>query len=678
MVARVSSPDPTGQVQRVLNKLERFRQVRPGQWMARCPAHEDGNPSLSVKEAPDGVVLLYCFGGCTQQAVVAALGMEMANLYPEKPSRYASGRRPPRVIKTTRYGIRDRNGELMAVHLRHDMSDGSKAMPWLHPDGRPASFADPLPGGPSGLPFYRSETLTSYGPDDPVIIVEGEKAADALGPVWPGPVLGTVTGAGSCPSLQAFEPLAGRLLILWPDNDAPGESHMACVAAAASESELATRRLVVAGLPSKGDAADYVAAGRTADELATLITAAPPFDTGTIPPDPPATVQPSIYERQEDILGLVDREVAASGVAGESRLVRLLYLVVTSRLLSRPVSVVVKGPSAGGKSFIVDLVLRLFPGMAYHVLTAMSERALAYDQEPLSHRMLVIYEAAGMSGDMASYLIRSLLSEGRLRYTTVVKTKDGPEAKLIERAGPTGLITTTTAVNLHPENETRLLSLTVTDTAEQTAAVMLAAAVGAKDERDRTEWHRLQEALATGERRVVIPYATTLARAIPPVAVRLRRDFRTILTLIEAHALLHRASRQRDSDGSIVATLADYGAVRGLVADLVADAVGLLVPWRTRETVATVATLTQSGPPATVDAVAARLKVDKSTASRRVRVAIERGYLRNLEINEGRPARLVLGEPLPEDRPILPSPHDLERLHGCSQDDGDGSGTQAS
>ena len=68
----------------------------------------------------------------------------------------------------------------------------------------------------------------------------------------------------------------------------------------------------------------------------------------------------------------------------------------------------------------------------------MSERALAYSDEPLRHRFLVLYEAAGMEGDMQSYLIRSLLSEGRLVYETVEKTKEGMKSRLIYREGPAG------------------------------------------------------------------------------------------------------------------------------------------------------------------------------------------------------------------------------------------------
>ena len=172
----------------------------------------------------------------------------------------------------------------------------------------------------------------------------------------------------------------------------------------------------------------------------------------------------------ENILTEFDRALATVGLVGERRIAKLIYLAVTSRLLDHPVSVAVKGPSSGGKSFIVESVLKFFPGEAFYALTAMSDRNLAYSAEPLKHRHLVIYETAGLASEFATYLIRSLLSEGRLRYETA--------GKLLEREGPTGLIVTTTDLRLHPENETRMLSLTVSDTPEQTAAVLLALAAG--------------------------------------------------------------------------------------------------------------------------------------------------------------------------------------------------------
>jgi hypothetical protein len=340
--------------------------------------------------------------------------------------------------------------------------------------------------------------------------------------------------------------------------------------------------------------------------------------------------------------------------------------------------VALKGPSSGGKSFLVEQVLSFFPKGAYYALTAMSDRTLAYSEEPIKHRFLVIYEAAGMSGEFATYLMRSLLSEGCLRYETVEKTSEGMKPRLIEREGPTGLIVTTTAVKLHPENETRLLSLTVTDTQDQTRAVMAALAEEAGEAApDLATWHALQIWLESAEHRVCIPYAKKLAELIPPVAVRLRRDFGALLNLIRAHTLLHQASRERDAEGRIVATIEDYAAIRALVADLVSEGIEATVPATVRETVEAVTRLREdsNGEPVTVAELARELELDRSAVSRRVRNAKDRGYLRDLEENRRKPSRLVLGDELPDDLQILPKPEDVragmqERPSGSARLDG--------
>jgi hypothetical protein len=382
---------------------------------------------------------------------------------------------------------------------------------------------------------------------------------------------------------------------------------------------------------------------------------------------------------EPNILGRFAEELARSGVAGEERTAKLLYLAVTSRLLEKPVSVALKGPSSGGKSYVVERVFSFFPESAYYALTAMSDRTLAYSEEPIKHRFLVIYEAAGMSGAFATYLMRSLLSEGCVRYETVEKTSEGIKPRLIEREGPTGLVVTTTAVKLHPENETRLLSLTVTDTQDQTRAVMASLAEEAGEaELNLATWHALQVWLESAEQRVWIPYAKILADLIPPVAVRVRRDFGALLNLIRAHALLHQASRERDAEGRIVATIEhDYAIVRELVVDLVSEGIEATVPATVRETVEAVKRLREDskGEPVTVVELARELKLDRSAVSRRVRNAKDRGYLRDLEENQRKPFRLVLGDDLPDDLEILPTPEDVrasvkEGASGSARPDG--------
>ena len=371
--------------------------------------------------------------------------------------------------------------------------------------------------------------------------------------------------------------------------------------------------------------------------------------------------------QRPDILAELDASLERRGLVGEQRASRLTFLAIVSRLLRRPVSIVIKGPSSGGKSFLVQEVLAHCPPEAYHALSAMSERALVYSEEPLAHRMLVLYEAAGMAGDFASYVVRSLLSEGYVKYETVEKGPDGMRPRLIVRDGPTGLITTTTAVSLHPENETRLLSIPVSDTQSQTRHILRSLA---QDRRPPTSddlqpWHSLQLWLAGTARPVVVPYATRLADLVPPIAVRLRRDFTQLLRLIEAHALLHQVTRDRDAEGRIIATLADYAAVRTLVHDLIEAGVQATVPQTLRDTVAAVTALCVGEASVSGRAIATRLQLDKSVVSRRIKVALAEGYLVNRATGKGQPQALVLGDPLPEDRMLLPEPASLAET-GCS------------
>jgi len=76
-------------VETILSRLQRVRTRGPGQHSACCPAHEDKGPSLSIKELPDGRVLLHCFAGCEVDAVLAAVGLEITDLFPPSTAPYA-------------------------------------------------------------------------------------------------------------------------------------------------------------------------------------------------------------------------------------------------------------------------------------------------------------------------------------------------------------------------------------------------------------------------------------------------------------------------------------------------------------------------------------------------------------------------------------------------------------
>ena len=251
-----------------------------------------------------------------------------------------------------------------------------------------------------------------------------------------------------------------------------------------------------------------------------------------------------------------------------------------------------------------------------------------------------------------------------MRYETVEKTKDGPKPRIIERLGPTGLIVTTTRTRLHSENETRMLTVQVDDTPDHTSEILTALADEDAEKPDLGEWRALQTWIAGGETGVTIPYAKELAGKIPPIAVRLRRDFGALLNLIRSHALLHRAIRERDSRGRVIATVEDYEVVRELVADLISEGVEATVPPIVRETVQVVEKLIKEGDRefVTIKEVSAELELEYQPTHRRVSMALDAEYLKNLEERKGRPARLVVGDPLPKDREVLPEPGELNEF----------------
>jgi len=666
-------------------------------WTARCPAHDDRNPSLSIAEGRDGRILLKCHAGCELSAILAELGLEVGDLFSD-----GTGKRGGRGTK----GKRGRGGAQIppkkaatphkASGLSLEQYAAEKKIPvdFLRGLGLTTIHLGSQPvvripyRGADGLEKAVCFRLAMVGEDrfrwrsgsKPCLYgLWRLKAAKERGHVC------LVEGPSDCHTLWYHDIPAVGLpgAAAWREEWAELLDDIPCIYVPVEPDKGGEAVLKWLSRSKIRDHTELVRL-QGAKDASALYLANP---SGFVPAWQEAlasSVPYSALERAEaesrsrelfqrcaelawcpNILGRLPKVMQHLGLTGEQKVVKLLYLALTTRLLRRPTSVVVKGPSSGGKSYIVDKMFQLFPSSCYYVLSAMSERALAYSEEPLKHRMLVIFEAAGLSSDLASYLTRSLLSEGRLRYETVEKTAQGLRPRLIEREGPTGLIVTTTQLHLHPENETRLLSVTVNDSREQTKAILKALA----DENEHGDnrsllapFHDLQDWLALKGNRVTIPYAKTLAELIPPVAVRLRRDFGSLLNLIRAHALLHRASRDTDASGRVVASITDYAAVRDLASPLFSEELELTVPSAVRETVEAVAVLCEEAEgEVSIKQLATHLKLDRTTVTRRVKAAVDQGYLRNLEDRPRKAFRLVPGSPMPEDVELLPAPEKL----GC-------------
>ncbi len=665
--------------------------------MARCPAHDDREASLSVKKSHDGRVLLHCHAGCSVERVVAALELTMRDLMPDNGPDSARGRRgrgsyrpknsatvqPPNCgCRLADYARTKRLPEdfLRELGLTDVFIGGLPAVriPYLTADGTEAAVRFRIGLDPGGDRFrWRSGskpllyglhrlTAASRRPVGEVVLVEGESDTQTL--MFHGFRALGLPGASIWREDRDAAILDSFKTIYIPvEKDAGGEAMLQWISCSRIRDRV---RLVDLG-EVKDVSTLYLS------DLKSFIKR---FEEAMARAVPFAQKKQREQTAAHEADGAMCQELASSpaildrlvatlrrlGVVGEQRLAKLIFLALVSRHFDRPVSCAVKGPSGAGKSFVAEVVLLFFDKGSFYVFTAMSERLLAYDEEPLSHRFIVIVEAAGI-GEIGSYLIRSLLSEGRIHYGTVERTPEGLRPRRIEREGPTGLLVTTTALKLHPENETRLLSLPVDDSSEQTREILQALAErgGAIALDDASAWHAFDRWLSDSPA-VVVPFAHRLAEKVVPVAVRLRRDFSAVLNLIRAHALLHQLNRPRDGDGRIVATIEDYRVVRGLVADLIACGVESTVPTTVRQTVEAVERLAPRGSDAelTLAQIARELKLDKTAVSRRVAHGVTLGYLANREDRKGRPARIVVGEPMPADLEILPDPSELEEAPG--------------
>jgi phage/plasmid primase-like uncharacterized protein len=386
----------------------------------------------------------------------------------------------------------------------------------------------------------------------------------------------------------------------------------------------------------------------------------------------------------EDVLRLFAADFADT-MAGESKIAKLLYLAGTSRLLDKTMHVVVKGPSAVGKSALRQQVLRYFPPEDVIEFTSLSEKALLYIEGGFEHKILSMGEAQHRDEtNFQDYLLREIMSANRLRHMVPVKSGNDIQTVVIEKRGPVVFIVTTTANKLNPENETRMLSVELDDSAVQTRQVLrqVARTEGLNwrvSDDDFQEWHDFQRWLAAGPWEVVIPYAEALADLIRHTrSVRLRRDVSQLLVAIKAHALIHRQHRKRNRYKEIVATIReDYAAVRRLLADVLATASDLKTRAQIADTVAVVRELQAAEDPRlqrmrenaeaggfTVREIADKLRLDISAARRRLVQAEDAGFLVNLETRPRRPGRYQTTPHGPDETgSLLPTPEELWTEH---------------
>lgn len=254
--------------------------------------------------------------------------------------------------------------------------------------------------------------------------------------------------------------------------------------------------------------------------------------------------------RDPHLVERIVNDVEAIGVVGEGTNVLIGYLAMVSRLLDKPLAILIQSTSAAGKSTLMDALLSLLPDSQRVHYSAMTGQSLFYIGEgDLRHKVLAIAEEEGVR--QAAYALKLLQSQGEL---TIASTgKDPATGKLVTSEyrveGPVMLCLTTTAIDIDEELLNRCLVLTINETAEQTAAIQqrqrqarTLQGLQAKVRSDHVlSAHRAAQTLLR-PLAVVNPFAESLTFASD--RVRLRRDHVKYLVLIDAIALLHQHQRK--------------------------------------------------------------------------------------------------------------------------------------
>jgi hypothetical protein len=652
--------------------------------LVHCPAHADSTPSLSITEK-NGKVLVKCHGGCSQDRVIASLkekGLWPSGAGNEKGRRNkSSGRRCnnatlpgltlEELAKAKGFQI-DLPKGLIAWGVAQAKQHGATVVriPYYSPEGQEVAvrYRKALTGD-NRFSWRKGDRVYPYGlgrkPHDWTLLVEGESDCWTA---WAHdlPAMG-LPGASTWRPEWA-EHFKGMQVYLWQEPDEAGQAlpvkvgkdlpDLMVIQAPEGIKDLNEAHIngedipaLVERLKAHAIPVASIIKAQSDKRLAELEEAAGP-----------------VLVAADDPLGLVRQAILSQGYGGDVHQPIIVYLATTSRLLAMrqgamPVHLLLVGQASAGKSYLLGTVLRLLPAEAYHTIDAGSPRVLIYDEADLQHRVLAFGEAdslpAGEDNPAAS-AVRNLLQEHRLKYKVTVKNPETGEyvVKDIEKPGPTVMVSTSTR-RLGYQLDTRIFSLDVLDSPDKIGEALLAQAElelngAAAPDKALIAFQSYLQAQAPWE--VVVPFIKLLATEIgrKAMAPRIMRDFARLTSLVKSVAIIRHRQRQRDKAGRIIAQVEDYAAVFDLVGPMY-EATLTGASKELRATVQTVGEMLNKGESITATTLAARLNINRGTASRRVNAAIKRGWLVNKEIKKGQPWDLELGEPLPETQG-LPDP----------------------
>jgi hypothetical protein len=346
-------------VEQLLDHLDGMRPTGNGSWIARCPAHDDRNPSLSVALGDDGRVLLKCHAGCTTEEIVASIGLTMADLFAERPDR--DGMRE--IVAT--YDYVDEDGTLLFQVVRFAPKDfrqrrpnGNGGWDWRLGDVRRVLYRLP-------------QVLETARAGGKVAVVEGEKDVHALEAHG---AIATCNPGGAGKWRQEYaESLRGAEVAVIADDDEVGRKHAREVAR--SLDGIAAAVEVLKPVVGK-DIADHLATGRRLDELVGITSHESQGDQ----------VAPTTAELLDALATTIRRYVVVSEAQRDAEALWTLHAHAIEAADSTPYLSITSAEKQSGKSRNLEVLAQLVPRPmeAANVSDAALFRALGSEDGPMT------------------------------------------------------------------------------------------------------------------------------------------------------------------------------------------------------------------------------------------------------------------------------------------------------
>jgi hypothetical protein len=329
--------------------------------------------------------------------------------------------------------------------------------------------------------------------------------------------------------------------------------------------------------------------------------AGPAEDSGQPPPPTPEELQAAIdamvMARDSNLIDRLREDMAAVGLVGEEDNGLLTLVCYTSRILKRPVSLLIRGGTSTGKDIVQRVPARLIPPEDVIAGSSITPQAFYYGHKGwLRHKVILGGERKHQKDEAqkdATAALRMLLSNGCIDKIVTLNISGVLVTKRIHQDGPVSYSETTTAGtdSIFREDINRMVQLYTDESEKQNADVCNA--IGAEydpdaedtDEQALVLKHQMfQRSLAP--MRVSVPYWRKLVAGLPKTDAVVRRVVSQVLGVIEAVALLHQHQRQPNDRGRLVATLEDYRVARQLLLEPMHHAIGLKGDYRTLKDVA--------------------------------------------------------------------------------------------